>query len=439
MRGKAGDGSILALDAIGPQDTFLLNDNVNDSLWNTDYKQPSNFSLTQRSVVLPGTAWIGEYITIEILPKNIGDLISNIHLKCSLPALPTGYIYTDQIGRAIIKQVDFMIDGNIIESITDDWYIIKDQMFLDADEKVGLAEAINGGYAEGVLPTLSDTQQINMIIPLDLFFCRRHSKNKKNRERLDKPYLPACALYNQRLYIKIRFNPWTWFCNSPTVMDFVEPPILIVEEIKLNDIEKNYILEKKNKIVINRILTNPPLFLNNGTSGQLTSDLTASFPVNAVAWVMRRSVYETDPVYVSSRYTYGYTTQNVSSGVKLNFFNGVTTNYVDVISRGRIRVNGQDIIDMNNGTYFTINQPLEHGLSIPNKSIYLYCFGLNPKEYNQGGFLDFSQNTPGNSTLNITFNVLYAAEIAQSFTTYLFYYGYTILEIKNGYGQLAFV
>ena len=215
-RGRVGTGSVLALDAIGKQDTYLYNENIDDSRWDPSYTQTTNFAITQRTVTLPGSNWIDHELKVEFVPKSCGDMFSNMHLQCSLPALPPGNVYTDQIGRAIIKQVDFMIDGQIIESLNDDWYILRDQLFLDADEKNAMAGAINGGYSEGTLSSLTNTPQIDMIIPLDFFFCRRHSRYKKHRERLDRPYFPTCALYNQKLYVNFKFQSWSWFSNSIT-------------------------------------------------------------------------------------------------------------------------------------------------------------------------------------------------------------------------------
>jgi len=213
-RGRVGTGSVLALDAIGKQDEFFHNETMADSMWDPTYTQSTNFAITQRVVPLPGSVWIDHEVSLEIIPKSAGDMISNMHLKCSLPPLPPGNVYTDQLGRAIIKEVDFMIDGQVIESLNDDWYIVRDQLFLDADEKNAMAKCINGGYSEGTLPLQNNTPQIDMIIPMDFFFCRRHSRYKKHRERLDKPYFPTCALYNQKLYLKIKFQPWSWFSNS---------------------------------------------------------------------------------------------------------------------------------------------------------------------------------------------------------------------------------
>lgn len=801
QRGRVGTGSVLALDAIGPQDTFLLNEDMADSSWDPSYTQTTNFAITQRIVPIPGSAWVDHEITMELVPKSTGDLISNLHLKCSLPALPPGNVYSDQIGRAIFKQVDFMIDGQVIESLNDDWYILRDQLFLDADEKNAMAKAVNAGYTEGTLSALAQTPQIDMIIPLDFFFCRRHSRYKKHRERLDKPYFPMCAIYNQRVYIKIAFQKWNWFSNSiadvrsgtvnlstPVVFDsnnqatltvspvsnfnagmyvsglpivdqkllitsvdtannqinvtstiqsspmffplsigftqvnktltipsstiyagttstftvsdttgiypgmlmsgcsdysknlffqgkvfvvsttvdtvtvtygyqeprlnnrgetmgvqfidsdsrtfnqafsgpiptgdsytftttssfssrirngmdvnglpgitgtatvvdaemiisklestldyrpgelvssnlivdgsninavnfvysnlvvgtsnltvcsnvnvvinaditdsnvivdnsnvsisnvfvsgsnvivdnsnvlssgfyipnitdsiirvsnviasnatksditvsfpsqtpdpsvwiypvtianhtdFMEPPQLIIEEVQLTDEERQYIRTTPRRLIVNRAVKKPPLFLEQGTSGQVTIGIGASFPVTMMAWFIRKSDFETSNRYVDSRYSYGYTTKYINASTPITFFNGVKLNYIDLINNAQITLSGNDILSkIAGGLYFTMKQPFDHALSIPTKSIYVYAFGLNPKEYNQGGFLDFSPLNAATTTLSLEFNPDYATELAKSFSLYVFYYGYTIIEIKDGFGRLVFV
>jgi hypothetical protein len=683
-RGRVGTGSVLALDAFGPQDTFLLNEDMADSQWDPSYTQTTNFAITQRIVPLPGSSWVDHEITMELVPKSTGDLISNLHLKCSLPALPPGNVYTDQIGRAIFKQVDFMIDGQVIESLNDDWYILRDQLFLDADEKNAMAKAVNAGYSEGTLSSLAQTPQIDMIIPLDFFFCRRHSRYKKHRERLDKPYFPMCAIYNQRVYVKIVFQKWNWFSNSiadvrtgtvnlstPVVFDsnnqatltvspvssfnpgmyisglpivdqrllitsvdtannqvtvtstntsspmyfslsigftqvnktltipsstiyagttstftvsdttgvypgmlmtgcsdysknlfflgkvfvqsttfdtvtvtydyqeprlnnrgetmgvqfkdsnalefrqtfsgpipagdsytfalafspgtsvqvgmivtglpgisgtatvtgvsgqnvsvsfpnqtpdasvwdyqvtianqtdFIEPPKLIIEEIQLTDEERQYIRTTPRRLIVNRAVKKPPLFLEQGTSGQVTIGIGASFPVTMMAWFIRKSDFETSNRYVDSRYSYGYTTKYINASTPITFFNGVKLNYIDLINNAQITLSGNDILSkIAGGLYFTMKQPFDHALSVPTKSIYVYAFGLNPKEYNQGGFLDFSPLNAATTTLSLEFNPDYATELAKSFSLYVFYYGYTIIEIKDGFGRLVFV
>jgi hypothetical protein len=677
-RGRVGTGSVLALDAIGPQDTFLLNENMADSSWDPTYTQTTNFAITQRILPLPGNKWIGDEVTFEIVPKEYGDMLSNLHLKCSLPALPPGNVYTDQIGRAVLSQVDFMIDGQVIESLNDDWYIVRDQLFLDADEKNAMAYAINGGYSEGTLSTQASTPRIDMIIPLDFFFCRRHSRYKKHRERLDKPYFPMCSIYNQKVYIKMKFNKWAWFSNSiadtfmgnvtvssvpivsngeitlnvnpiknfvpsmyitglpfvsskimiksadpvsntvvayysntlsnvtyplsvgfkpvkhqltiptsrifysdsftftldstdgvyvgmavggfndfsrhifingnvqvtevdgltvtlsyssqeprmssngymsieftdpvrqftqifagpvppgstytfttdasfrspvlpgmvvtglpditgeavvtnvngPEVTvsfteqtpppwsfpvsianqtDFLEPPKMIIEEIQLTDEERQFMKTQKKRLIVNRAVKEPPLFFDQGTNGQIILNIGASFPVTFMSWFIRKTDFETATRHVDSRYAYGYTTKYINAATPVTFFNGVKLNYIDLITSGQISLNGNEILSkFAGGLYFTMKQPYDHALSIPTKSVYVYAFGLNPKEYNQGGFIDFSPLNSSTTTLSIEFNPEYAAELAKSFSMYVFYYGYTLIEIENGFARLVF-
>ena len=82
---------------------------------------------------------------------------------------------------------------------------------------------------------------------------------------------------------------------------------------------------------------------------------------------------------------------------------------------------------------------MEHGLSIPSKSIYMYSFGLNPKEYNQGGYINFSKLNSQTTRLALQFSQQYSSEITQGYNLYVFYYGYSVLEFQGGFARLPFV
>jgi hypothetical protein len=141
----------------------------------------------------------------------------------------------------------------------------------------------------------------------------------------------------------------------------------------------------------------------------------------------------------SVRYSYGYTTQYISTGIQLTFPSGVTR-YVDVIENAKITLNNVDILSTFQGSlYYSFKQPMEHGLSIPSKNIYTYSFGLTPKEYNQGGYLNFSKLNSQTTTLSLSFDPTYAQQIIQGYNLYVFYYGYTILEFHNGFARLPFL
>jgi hypothetical protein len=442
-------GGVLSLDAIGPQEEYLSNiHDFSQSQWSPNYEQYTNSVLYQDYIKMSpiaSTTFIqpnssGTCI-VEIQPKNQGDLLANMFLKCSLPALPqtTSNSYTNQIGRALIQQVDFMIDDVIVESIYDDWLFIKDQAFLDYDEQIGMFNQVNGGQPTGTVG-LSPTSPVPLIIPLEFFFCRRHSGANKGRERLRKPFFPLCALWaGQRVYIKFTFRPQYWFTNaSPGTID-IRDPVLLLEYVKITDNERLYYRNSPLRYIV-------PVVKRDGTApyaGTVTTNISANFPVQLIAWFIRNQVYEsTSPAYYSVRYLYGYATQYQTAATPLNFAAASQTtsvNYTDVIQTVKITINNQDILDtFANGPYTSFLQPMQHGLSVPQKNIYMYSFGLNITEYNSGGYLNFSKINSQTSNLTITFLPQFAKALS-SYNLYLFYYGFSILEFKDGFAGVSYL
>ena len=424
-----------ALYAVGPQEKYVQG--KDDHVWNTDYPQHSNFVCYQRYVPIQGTQFLSQTIMVQLKPKELGDLLSNMYFICQLPPLTSSSnIYTNQVGRSLIAQCDFMVNDTIVETVYDDWFFIKDQVFLDADEQLGMKYAVNNGSATSLSPTSGNT---TICIPLEFFFCRRHSYNTQGRERLRRPYFPLCALWQQYIYIRIQFQPWVWISNDLAVPNKeIINPALILEEIKLTDAERLYYKSKDLRYVVNKLKKESVLSFNSFTP-QL--QLTASFPVQMLIWFFRNKKYETvtSQLYNDSRYEYGFTTKYVKTAVPLNFVSQ-TTYYVDPVQSFQILLNNINITSTFDGSlYYSFKQPMEHNLSIPAKNIYMYSFGLNPKEYNAGGYINFSKLNSQTTTIQIVFQQKYAQQVFQGYNLYLFYYGYTILEFSGGFARLPFM
>jgi len=430
----ASTGSLLSLYAVGPQEKYTLTEDFSQSQWDPSFKRHTNSVMYQRIVPLPpaNPYYQNQTIQIELLPTELGHLLSNMYLKVTMPALGTGYQYAPQLGRALIKQVDLLVNETVIETLYDDWYIVRDQLFLDADEQTGMFQAVGGSNINSQVAT-------DYIIPLEFFFCRRKSHALSDSERLRRPYFPLCAMWNQKLYVRFTFHPNTWWCNvaAPHTTDLVLPK-LVMEEILLDNSEKLHYMNTPLRYIVNRVKKESTLTFSAGNP-QL--QLTASFPVQTLAWFFRNKNYEdvTSGLYSDSRYNYGYTTQYIQTGINLQFPSG-NSNYIDVINNAKITLNNVDILSTFQGSlYYTFKQPMEHGLSIPSKNIYTYSFGLTPKEYNQGGYLNFSKLNSQTTTLTLSFNPIYASQITQGYNLYLFYYGYTLLEFQGGFARLPFV
>jgi len=305
----------------------------------------------------------------------------------------------------------------------------------------------NGGSGIVILYYSSVSNVIpssDIIVPLDFFFCRRHSANNKARERLRRPYFPLCSMWNQKLYVRFTFQPNNWWCNVPvgSGIDLYSPdgttfPTIITEEILLTDEERLYYMSTPQKYLVPQVQKESTLSFSGNNP---VLELTANFPVQTIAWFFRNKNYETviDGRYYDSRYSYGYTTQYIQTGINLQFPSG-NSNFVDVISNAKITLNSIDILSTFQGSlYYSFKQPIEHNLSIPSKNIYTYSFGLSPKEYNQGGYLNFSKLDSQTTNLTLLFKNEYSSQITQGYNLYLFYYGYNLLVFQDGFATIPF-
>ena len=441
MAGRGfGTGALTALAAIGPQEKYMYG---GESLWMPKIVQHTPFAITQR-FLLPLKSGNEKFLkssrtfSVDIHPRESGDLLSNMYLSVSLPALPAGYDYTPLVGRAIIKKAEFLIDGQPIETLTDDWYILRDQLFLDADEKIAMYQATSLGQSESnVVPA---TDVVKMMIPLDFFFCRRHSDRKIGREKLEKPFFPLCAILKQTVTIRFTFHDSTWITDAPAdangqPIDIINPKVLI-EEITLSPRERMYYQSHELNFKVNRVWAEAG---QPYSKGKATMNLTANFPVSMITWFVRNQNYEDEQnsAYYKSRYFYGYSTDYIPAAVPVTFFNGVTINFLDIIQTGTLYLNNENVLSNFPGAlYYSYKQALDHGLSVPTKSIYMYCFGDNPKEYNQEGYIDFSTLNSQTTHLDLIFDPILSPQIEKSYTMYLYYYGYVPLQISGGYARL---
>lgn len=433
----AATGALTALAALGPQDKYMFS---GESLWIPDLKQHSPFVQTHRLMnpLLPpsGNNFLNPLAScsVDIKPREEpGDLLSNMYLSVSLPALPTGYSYTPLIGRAIIKRVEFLIDGQPVESIEDDWYIIRDQLFLDADQKLSTYQVLSGGQAESnVVPA---TSQVDMMIPLDFFFCRKRPHNRTGAQRNERPYLPICAMKLQTITIRFTFNSAAWITNAPSdvvgkVIDLINPRVLL-EEITLSDAERLYYVTTP---ISYRVIRSWKESVQEFSNGQVRLNLSAKFPVSMIAWFIRNKLYETpESTYWYERYSYGYTTDYLPVTVPVTFFNGVKVDFLDSITSATIYLDNKNILSNFPGAlYYSYRQPLQHDLSVPTKNIYMYCFGDRPKDYDNAKYINFSDYNSETSHLDITFDPNLTPQIQQKYTLYLYYLGYSTLEISGG-------
>ena len=114
-------------------------------------------------------------------PQQMGDLLCNMYLKCTLPANdvpPNQFDYAADVGKALIKTIEFRVDEFELETLYTDWAVIYDELYMTEEEKDAVKFLDNNGQPSGTMAgTVGDnnTTGVKLFIPLHFFFGRRHS------------------------------------------------------------------------------------------------------------------------------------------------------------------------------------------------------------------------------------------------------------------------
>jgi hypothetical protein len=370
----------------------------------TKLLQHTQFSIVQKVYPIQvSPPYLGSMVTIHLNPRELGDLMSHMYFSCQLPP---NIRYCQDVGRAIFRKVEFYLNEQLIDWYDDDWSVIHDDLFADASERLVLDKVLNGP---------------RLLIPFLFFFCKKNS------------FLPLCAIQNQNIYMNLYFNDKSWITDYTGSLDILQPT-LVFDQIFLSDEERLYYKNTPHSIVIPSIYRESPIQFTNGT---VSINMTPNFHVNMISWFIRNQNYETRASEFANRYNYGYVSDNTKSYTNFTNWRGKTQKYLQTISKVDIFVNNYNIIKgMAGDIYFKYSQPGEHSLSIPDKDIFSYCFSKNPKDLTKRGELNFSTYASKTTNVKIQFLDTLVTELTQSYTLYLYYYGYVTLSIQNGFAVI---
>ncbi len=428
VRGKQGTGSVLSLDAIGAQDRYLLGDT---QFFSKDVKRHTNFSKYQSiytTTATPGvTNWpFGETVLVTLKPQQMGDLLTNMYLKCTLPLLQDvvefNSVYCDQIGRAILNKATFRVDTQEIETIYSDWNIIRDEVYLSADQKGILKNLINGGQDTGQLPTSSKKAgPIDLYLPLNFFF----SNN-------DSTFFPTCAILQQQIVLSITFNPVSFFSNTRvtggTQYSCSMPSFDIVcEQIVVSPEERLFYQTGKRRLLIETAKLQPTLQIPQNQT-IIKNYLVPNIPVESFHWFIRRSEFEQPNGDFLNRYNFGDTT---STDVNDQAAAPIMSDAIFFLN-GSAQLGFMEDTDHTSpqsSYYFKYLETNSASLSSPTRNIYTFSFALNPRKSPLTGAMDFKTMVADKTFINMS--LLKGA--TNSYVMHMYYIGLVYLEFDKGF------
>jgi len=380
---------------------------------------------------VPGVAnWpFGQDVLVTLNPQQLGDLVTNMYLKCTLPELQDVIefhtIYADQPGRGILQKATFRVDTQEIETIYTDWNIIKDEVYLSAEQKDSLKYLINGGQELGALPTSSiKSGPIDLYVPLNFFF----SNN-------DETFFPMCAISQQHVVLSLTFNPVSFFSNTHTVVDYPGSQYLcnmdkfeiVIEQIVVSPEERLSFQNGTRNMIIETTRLQPSITIPRGQP-YIKNFLVPDIPVECFHWFFRRSEFERSNANFLNRFNYSDTySYNLSDQANspimsdaLFFMNGESQlGFMENIERK----------SKQSAYYFKYVETNTADFSSPTRNIYTYSFALNPTEGPLTGAMDFKAMTADKTFINASLLATATSEYVMN----IFYTGLVNLQFKGGF------
>ena len=336
-------GAGISLNAIGKQESYILSDNVDESIFNYDMKKHSNFTKFNRTTIVnrspTSPTWpFNERIKVTFNPQNMGDLLSNMYVLIKLPGLTAGKNYSDQIGRHLIKSVTMRVDEIEVEKIYDDWMVIHDEMYIEVSEKVANRFMLNRmlGFDTSSANGAYASRESEVIIPLPFFFSRKYSSDEYLTNEPNRPFFPLCAIHKQKIEFEFEFHTQTFFTNEPTTMT-LENFKIITEEFTIDPMERLYLKNRPYTMITDVVKRHPTLQTTAGVDN-IRTNLVPNSRVKSIHWFLRNTDFEnTSLATIENEFdTYTIDARDWNGGFSLkniSFFTTLTKGGVTTFSR----------------------------------------------------------------------------------------------------------
>jgi hypothetical protein len=444
-----GEAAKISLKAIGKQDTYLLSKDPDESFFNyTTDRNHSDFRKyhRSRSILKPGNAdasWpFNRTIKVEFNPRNMGDLLSNMYLSITMPAITDGN-YADQLGRHIFKSVTMFVDDIEVEKIYDDWGIIYDELYLEMSEKVANRFLVNRNLGFDDAPDNAAVARYSsdLVIPIHFFFSRKFASDEYSSNKPNRPYFPVCAIHKQKIEFEFEFHEQTFFTDTT---DTVTLPSfnIITEEITVSPEERNFFASQR-QTMITDLVRKHPVIVSDLNRDVIKNNLVPNIPVKCIHWFLRNTTFEDetkavgDPVPATDGERLYQNRFNFSSSLD---FQGENTFFYPLMSEASFYINGNKLpnVSKTDHSYYKYLIPFQKRLARPIRNIYTYSFSLNPINVEPSGNLDFSQIQSEKTNIEVKLDTSIIDITTETFSLHMYYTGYQTFVFQNGFMSIAY-
>ena len=403
-------GALLQLVSYGKQSEYLIS-NPKISYFKYVHKRHTNFAIESIANNFSEQLDFGKKSSC-VIGKH-GDLVSKMMLQLSLPKIENTNTsgnsigWTNELGHSIIKNIDFLIGGEIIDSIDGDWLDIYSQFYLEEGKKEGYSEMIKKNKS---FDNYTYNDKINLFIPLPFWFCRNIGSS-----------LPLVALQYHDVVVNVQLRPLKE-CFFSQVEGELPKHVSIINSriycdyIFLDSKERKIFAQSNHEYLITQHQKNDNNIIRYGNSS-LNVELEFNHPTKSMYWILRNK--EAGKMNLWGEYA-------------LNSERLRMTPLIEILKSVEMKINGQDRFSEREAEHFRLIEPYNYGKIIPEKFMYTYNFCINPNSYQPSGTINFSRID--NSNMIFKFNMDSIVNNDNDIDIKIFAVNYNILIIANGMG-----
>lgn len=400
----------MQLVAHGSQDIYLTG-NPMITYFKVIYRRHTNFAIENIQQTFNNNPDLGG--TVSALISRNGDLISGVHLQCTLPDLSgSASRWVDNVGHFLIKQVEISIGGKIIDTHYGDWLEIWSQLTVPAGQRVGYLEMIGQDQPDNFARLTGLQQDVydgtipgrTIYIPLQFWFCRNVGLA-----------LPLISLQHHEVIINITFQSLSGLTRGadPTTTGTLTNTSLWVDYIFLDTDERRRFAQGSHEYLIEQLqfnYSNLTCSNNRNSPGDPTYiKLSFNHPVKELIWVVKN--LNSEPGNYTSVKAINVIEQSNTGRIGSLGSGGMAdistqSKLLEVIGQDSINppgalnpvisaqllLNGNDRFGTQIGEYFNWYHPYKYHTCIPaSPGINVYSFGLFPETLQPSGTCNFSR------------------------------------------------
>ena len=389
-------GGLMQLVAYGAQDIYLTG-NPQITFFKVVYRRHTNFSVESIEQTFNGSPDFGKKVTVTV--SRNGDLITNVYLQATLPAVTAGtssFTWSAEAGHALIKSVEVEIGGQRIDKQYSDWLSIWQQLTQEASAADVYNKMI--GNVSTVTTTIAATatgSAYTVYVPLQFWFNRNPGLA-----------LPLIALQYHEVKFNIEFAAAADCADVGSGASGVTlgDTSLYVDYVYLDTDERRRFAQTSHEYLIEQLQFTGDESLS-GTNNKVK--LNFNHPVKFLVWVVK------------------------ASGAANFVYNDGASPAINNVATSKLQLNGHDRFSERSGDYFNWVQPYQCFGASPASGINVYSFALKPAEHQPSGTANMSRID--NATLNITLRTGLTSGTAKVYAV-----NYNVLRIMSGMGGLAY-